>query len=479
MALVAALGASGCDSAGDDGGDERTEPPPKVDLGKAAKGVPNFVIVMTDDQDAESLESMSHVRRDLIDEGVKFTNFLVTVPECCPSRASFLTGQYAHNHGVESNEPPNGGFSAFDDSRTLPVALREAGYRTGYVGKYLNGYGWDALGNDPAYVPPGWSTWEVLTNHTEYQMYDYQMNRDGQIVSFGSDPADYQTSVIQERGEAFIRDAARSERPFLLWAAPVAPHLEGVLPDHDPGVLNPRPAPRDMEAVDDVSFPRPPSFNERDVSDKSGASIKKPLTKRDVQVLETQYRSRIASLRSVDRLVHSYVETLRRAGELDETVFVFTSDNGYLLGEHRRVGKTLPFDASANVPFVVRGPGFGKGAETDEIAGNIDLPTTIAELGEASLRKSDGRSLVPLAKPSGDAGRAILLEVLDGVEFKAVRTKRFLYTQYARGGEELYDLERDPFELESVVDDSRYAGDLRTLKMELAALAECAGASCN
>jgi N-acetylglucosamine-6-sulfatase len=140
-------------------------PPPPRQASVNARRAPNFVVILTDDQDPDSLSVMGNVERDLAARGVTFDHAFASAPECCPSRLSLLTGQYIHNHGVISNEPPDGGHSAFkaNDGNTLPVWLEDAGYRTGYVGKYLNGYGWDALGNDPTEVPPGWTYWAGLT----------------------------------------------------------------------------------------------------------------------------------------------------------------------------------------------------------------------------------------------------------------------------------------------------------------------------
>ena len=188
---------------------------------------PNIVVVITDDQDVASTEVMPQLQRLITAEGLEFTNSYATTPECCPSRATLLTGQYAHNHGVVSAEPPRGGYAALDGSETLPVWLRRAGYRTAFVGKYLNGYGATALGNRADEVPPGWDDWFAATAGTEHEMYDYRLNENGEIVSYGDDRADYLTDVLTKKAVGVLDEATRNPNPFLLIVAPLAPHGEG------------------------------------------------------------------------------------------------------------------------------------------------------------------------------------------------------------------------------------------------------------
>lgn len=448
-------------------------------LGKADADAPNFVVVLTDDQAPSDLSAMPTVRRLLGAEGVTFENAFVSVPECCPSRASFLTGQYAHNHGVASNEPPDGGFQSFADENALPVWLADAGYRTGYVGKYLNLYGWNALGNDPAYVPPGWSDWAALTNHTEYQMYGYDLNIDGEIESYGDSPDDYQTDVLADHAEEFLATAVDSEQPFFLQVAPSAPHDEGVLEGED-APRNPRPAPRDLGSYEDALLPRSPSFNEADLTDKPRFLRNDPsLSEGEEAELETLYRSRLESLQAVDRMVGEMVETLRRADELDNTVFVFTSDNGFMLGEHRLTGKGRVYDESAGVPLVVRGPGFGKALTVSTPVSNIDLTASIVEAsGVEPGLALDGMPLAPLESAEDFARPPILIEMLAKREFQAVRTDRFVYAEYTEGGSELYDLEADSYELDNARRDAAYSRQKRQLESLLDQLEDCAGDGC-
>ncbi len=437
---------------------------------------PNFVVVLTDDQDPASLEVMPKVRRDLGAEGVTFEDAFASVPLCCPSRASLLTGQYAHNHGVVSNEPPDGGFEAFEDDNTLPVWLHDAGYRTGYVGKYLNLYGWTALGNDPTYVPPGWSSWTALTKHTEYQMYDYSINQDGLIETFGHSPGDYQTDVLADKAEEFVAASVERRHPFFLEVAPTAPHDEGALEGKD-AARSPRPAPRDEGTFDDLELPREPSFDEADVSDKPRfLRHDARLSQEKQDELEVLYRSRQESLLAVDDLVHRLVVTLKRSHELDNTVFVFTSDNGYMLGQHRQTGKESVYEESAGVPLVVRGPGFGSGEVSTQPVSNVDLVATIVE--QSGIEPGVPLDGVQLERAVRGRRAPVLIEVLTERRFAAIRTARYVLAEYDSGGAELYDLVVDPFELENLRQDPSYRGIRRSLSERLDRLRGCAGVAC-
>jgi len=469
-------GAGGCAS---DGGPARSAgSPPAPEQARARPAAANFVVVLTDDQDPASLAAMPHVRRDLGHAGVTFANAFASAPECCPSRVSLLTGQYVHNHRVLSNQPPDGGFDAFDDANALPVWLRDAGYRTAYVGKYLNGYGWDALGNDPAYVPPGWSEWAALVNHTEYQMYDFALNENGSVVEYGAGARDYQTDVLGRKARQFLADSVEARRPFFLAVAPLAPHDEGVLEGREVP-RNPRPANRHRGRFRDASLPRGPSFNEPDVEDKPRFLRRdERLGRDDIAALEVLHRSRLESLLAVDEMVHRLVRVLREAGELNRTTFIFTSDNGYLLGEHRSVGKEKVYEEAAGVPLVIRGPGFSGGRVERHPVSNVDLVATIVE--QSGVRPGlpqDGLSLA--GGPAAVAERPpVLIELASGRSFAAIRTQRHVLAEYEDGGAELYDLEEDPHQLENLRRAAAYDSIRQRLSRRLAALRECAGASC-
>ena len=442
---------------------------------------PNFVVVMTDDQDVASAQSMETVQAELVDEGVEFENSFVGLSECCPSRVTFLTGQHAHNHGVETSRPPDGGYPALDSTNTLPVWLDDAGYRTGQVGRYVNYYGNSAQGTDPREVPPGWDDWHVPVEHTEFQVYDYLLNENGELVQYGSAPEDYATDVFAGKAVDFIESSAEEADPFFLWVTPNVPHSEGVLDDVDAPRRNPRPAPGDDGALEGEAVPESPSFME-DTSDKPEPvrSAENLTGEQPDAALEGEYLGRMESLIAVDRMVGDILAALERTGELDDTYVIFTSDNGYLLGEHRQTGKHLLFEESIRVPLAVRGPGIEPGTARAELVQNIDLaPTIIALAGARAGLEADGVALFgPDDVP--DPARDLLIEYPSSrLAYSAVRTPDgFSYAEYESGGTELYDLGEDPYQLTNVAGDPDYEETERDLAERLARLRDCAGEAC-
>jgi N-acetylglucosamine-6-sulfatase len=474
---AAAMMLAACGGSDEPTNEERTGTTSPVRV--AGPDAPNVVLVLTDDQDRASAASMPRLRRDVADEGVTFTDAYATVPECCPSRASILTGQYAHNHGVLSNEPPDGGVDAFDDSNALPVWLQDAGYSTAYVGKYLNGYGWPALDHDPTEIPAGWDQWIALSNHTEYQMYGYTLNENGELVEYGDRTSDYQTDVLADHAVGQVQRAAADDAPFFLAVAPVAPHDEGVLEDVD-APRNPRPAPRHLGRFSARALPGD-SLNEANVSDKPRyVAGDPPLDAGEVADLTVLHRSRLESLLAVDDLVGRLIRTLREEDELDDTLIVYTSDNGYLLGEHRQVGKEKVYEESSGVPLIIRGPGFEPGTVERRPVGNVDLAPTILDLaGVEPGLTVDGVSLRALLEGESAASRrALVLELLSEHSYSGVRTDRYVFAERRRGETELYDLERDPHELSNLAERPAYADLRQRLSALTERLSDCAGASC-
>ncbi|HEX2435220.1 MAG TPA: sulfatase [Solirubrobacterales bacterium] len=445
-----------------------------------SRASPNVVVVMTDDQDARSIRFMPYVSRRLAARGTTFQESFATTPMCCPSRATFLTGQYSHNHGVLGNRPPDGGYPALDGSDTLAVWLHDGGYRTGHIGRYLNNYAAPQHGGDPTEVPPGWDEWRVPVEDTEFQMYANTLNENGELKRYGNRPRDYQTDLVARKAVRFARRSSRGERPFFLSVATLAPHDEGIL--EDIGVpRNPRPAPRHLGRFSDLPLPRPPSFNERAIGDKPGSIRDDPrLRAAEIEALARLYRSRLESLLAVDEMVAELVRALRRSHELRDTLFIFSSDNGYLLGEHRLHGKEAPYEEAVRVPLVIRGPGFPAGVTRSQPVGNVDLAPTILDVAEVRPpHELDGTSLVPVARdPSAGSARTVLLEMLTGNEFTAVRTQRLVYAERKHGAVELYDLRHDPNQLHNVADDRRYSRVRERLAELLRALDDCTGAAC-
>jgi N-acetylglucosamine-6-sulfatase len=436
---------------------------------------PNVVVVMTDDQAVEQLRVMDQVLAWIGQRGSTFASNVVNWPVCCPSRVTFLTGQYAHNHGVLGNLPPLGGFGAFDDSSSLATWLEDAGYRTALVGKYLNGYG------ETEYVPPGWTRWYAGESG---RVYDYTLNENGRLVFYGTEPEDFKQDVLTEKASGLIDRWAPARPPFFLFLSYTAPHSAGPTPYPNPptdcdGLA--RPAPRHANAFDDEPLPRPPSFDEADVSDKPASIQALPrFTPEGVAEIEREYRCRLESLLSVDEGVREIARTLLRHDELRNTYLIFTSDNGYFHGEHRIPrAKGRVYEESIRVPLMIRGPGFPKGATIRVPAINADLAPTIADVtGADPGLVMDGRSLLPLAqRPSLGRGRQLLIENVQ-FGYTAIRTRRYLYALHDNGRKELYDLRVDPYELRSRHGAPAFAQLKARLAARLAHLRDCAGRSC-
>ena len=447
----------------------------------AAQTRPNVLVLMTDDQNLESVRVMANVRGLLAANGTTFANNFVSYSLCCPSRATFLTGQYAHNHGVLGNQPPIGGYNRLDSTSTLPVWLQRAGYHTVHVGKYLNGY--DRTDG----VPPGYDEWYGSVDPTTYRFWNYTLDENGLFVTYGTRAEDYQTDVYAQKAVDIVRRLAPSDQPFYLKVAFLAPHSGAPRTEGDPPGASAEPAPRHKDAFASVPLPQPPSLNESDVSDKPlGIRNRRLLTAAQLANIQERYQQRLESLLAVDEAIGRVVDSLQTAGELDNTLIVFTSDNGFFHGEHRVPnGKVLVYEPSIRVPLVLRGPGVPRGRTVPEAVANVDLAPTILDAANARAgRTLDGRSLLELVKRAGTRwGRDILIEVGPDPpgqlqSYSAIRTPRYLYSEYANGDRELYDLERDPFELESRHTTSSYSTIQAELARRLAQLRTCVGASC-
>jgi arylsulfatase A-like enzyme len=442
---------------------------------------PNVIVLMTDDQTLESLRVMKNVKRLLAAQGTTFDSSYVSFALCCPSRATFLTGQYAHNHRVLSNTPPFGGYGRLRGRNTLPVWLEEAGYKTVLVGKYLNGYG----DRKPREIPPGWTEWYGAVNHSAYRYYGYVMNENGRLVKYGTGPMSYQTDVYGRKAAQVVRRLAPEKAPFFMWVTFLAPHIGGP-PTPGRSALTSLPAPRHLGRYATAALPTPASFNELDVSDKPAQVRGRPeLTEQKISEITERYQLGLESLLAVDDAVSRIMDALRRSGELENTLIVFTSDNGFLQGEHRiPIGKIWPYEPSARVPLIMRGPGIPAGLHLRQTVANIDLAPTIADYARARAGLTmDGMSLRPLfADPGIFWGRDLLHEgpLNDQLQmkFSVVRTPRWMYSHRIAGGDELYDLQRDPDQLTNLRLDPASAGIREALRSRLEALSTCRGAAC-
>jgi N-acetylglucosamine-6-sulfatase len=457
---------------------------PTAGGGEQARNRPNFVFILADDLERNLYFDASRFPKFnslLVDEGTTFSNYFVTGSECCPSRSSILRGQYVHNHDVRSNGPPLGGFQKFhangDEESTIATWLDDAGYRTGLLGKYLNGY---PSGADRTFVPPGWDVW-ASPIQGGYSGYNYRLNENGTIVPHGSAPEDYMTDVLARKSGEFIQQSAG--KPFFLYVAPFVPHLPS------------DPAPRHVEAFPDVKAPRTPSFNQADVSAEPRWLRNRPLLDdQQVASIDWDYSKQLQSMLAVDDLIENVVNTLRQTGELDNTYIVLTSDNGYHLGQHRlRAGKGLAFEEDIRVPLVVRGPNVPSGKKVDDFAANIDLAPTFAALGDAKAPSFvDGRSLEPAlhgASRGENARKAVLVEHFVpeadgrrarrgfGPAYAAVRTERYTYVEYVTGERQLYELRNDPDQLQNIAGtaDKKLVDGLAK---QLSALKRCKGEGC-
>jgi N-acetylglucosamine-6-sulfatase len=443
-----------------------------------APAKPNIVVVMTDDQTVESLRVMANVNTLLARQGTTFANNFASFPLCCPSRATFITGQYGHNHTIMGNAAPAGGYDklAPSHSNSLPAWLQQAGYHTAHIGKYLNGYG----RTRPTEVPAGWTEWYGSTDPSTYRFYNYTLNENGRLVTYGTGAANYQADVYNRKSVELIRRLAPGPKPFFLSVAFLAPHSGGPRDSDDPPNLGtPSPAPRHRNAFANQPLPTPPSLNEADVSDKPAAIRNRPLlSTARLNAIRENYQQRLESLLAVDEAVRDILSALDATGVLGRTYVIFTADNGFFHGEHRvPSGKVLVYEPSVRVPLIVRGPGIPRGVTRTNLAANVDLaPTILDAAGARAARRLDGRSLLPFARdPRRRSGRDILLET---TTYSAIRTPRHVFVQHSTGEQELYDLVADPHQLTSLHADARLTPVKNQLAARLAKLRACAGDAC-
>ncbi len=425
---------------------------------------PNIVFILADDMNKDDLKYMPKTRNVLKEKGMSFQNAFVSHALCCPARATIMRGQYAHNTKVWTNQnTEGGGWHSYRDNGdqrdNVATRLDAAGYRTALFGKYFNGY------QDTRVVPRGWDRWFAHVNGDDY--YDYQINDDGTIRRYGSSPSDYDTDVIANHAETFIDRSANAGVPFFAYVAPRAPHGPAI------------PAPRDLHTHDGLKASRPPSFDERDVSDKPPWIRQlSRLSDADKAKIDRLHEGRAESLQAVDDLVAGVVGKLRDKGVMGNTYVFFTSDNGVEEGEHRIPGgKWRPYEEDIHMPLLVRGPGVAAGHEARKLALDTDyLPTFTSLAGVRRPPYVDGRSLRPVLKGNSTSWRsAILLEAARNdvyaprsPAYRGVSTSGGTkYVEYASGNRELYDLGRDPYELNNRYPATRPSAGLVSRLQEL------------
>ena len=427
----------------------------------------NVVLILADDMNDYDLDYMPLTRQLLGAQGTEFTDFLSPHPLCCPARAELLTGQYAHNNGVHDNGGEYGQRGLRDGANNVGRWLRKAGYRTAIVGKFLNGFG-------PAMTRslPGWNVFNIATRCVLCSHGTTYWN-DGRPIT--SDQ--YTTNYVRDRTVDYIRRFSGRGFPFFIHANVVAPH--NMKPGRDVRALGPPiPAPRDSGTMTHIPAPfvDKPSFNEGDVSDKP-SHWQRAFVDRSTMV--SQFHRRIESLQAVDRMVRAIVRALSATGQLDNTAIIFTSDNGYLLGEHRLDKKNFPYEEDIQAPLLVRGPGVPAGASVEETMSLVDIPATIAEFaGATPERMQDGRSMLPvIAGALGYETSLIQAGSAAGPwSWRGVRDGNWTYVEHVSGERELYDRTSDPFQLENVYG-TKPVVEVR-LQAELERLKTCAGTVC-
>lgn len=480
---------------------------------------PNIIVITMDDMRWDELRYAPNVRRYITARGLRFANAFAPLPLCCPSRASFLLGKYAHNHGVMHHEPPYG-FGSLNDSRTVAGTLRAAGYNTGFVGKYLNGYGRQRSKvtgrSSMLYKPNGWTDWMASLETRwprgsrysggTYNYMSFTQNINGRVRM---NKGKYSSNVVAVEAANLVSKYHRSSKPFFLWVNPVAPHHGGPREARDP--RNYRKAngyvqqfqtpytPRWVRGRFDRVITHAPGVPlrhraEADITDKP-YTFRRYLenTSTERGRLRSVARQRAEAIYAWDVAFRSLVARLRATGEYGRTVLVFTSDNGYYLGEHRHpAGKIEPHEPSVRVPLVIAGPRVQRGTRYTP-AMTHDLTATVIDLARARpLPGMDGISLRPvLTGPDRPWSRPVLLEALfsgprhTNPAFPArlsefgVRTGRYKYVRYSGGFEELYDLVRDPNELTGRQRDPAYAEVKAQMRALWSSYLVCRTGACN
>ena len=423
---------------------------------------PNFVVVMTDDQNLPSLQHMPSVLEHLASRGVTFSHAFASTPVCSPTRASLLTARYPHRHGITSNDDAAAAFGA---TPTIANWLGDVGYRTGLIGKYLN-----MTYRIGSTVPAGWDEWYALLEegaqgHGGNGFYDYAINDDGTVIQHGDRPEEYSTDVLAERVVKFIRSNA--DRPFFVVFTPYAPHAPAV------------PAPRHEFAFYGIAPWRPPNWHEPDVSTKPTWVKFMKASNPSAATGDELRRKQLACLQAVDEAVARISQTLEALGITDNTIVVFTSDHGIHWGEHWWVDKFSAYEESLRIPLLVRYPVANpEPAQRDGLVLSLDLAPTFAELAGAQVPPDvDGRSLVDQLAGVGTGPRRLLHPQLGRVHRAALarRPHRALEVRRPRGQRRhrrgAVRSAAGPYELVNLALDPAYADTLATLRQRATELA--------
>jgi arylsulfatase A-like enzyme len=446
---------------------------------------PNLLMVTVDDASWNTMKYLPHLRHLVADEGVTLRNGLAPTPICVPARASLLSGQYAHNHGAVTINGEGGGVQAFDEHRTLPVWLQHAGYRTMFVGKYLNGYGEQ---DAPTHVPPGWSSWHGTVDPSTYNFVKPTVNSNGTLHTYHR----YSSSVISDISNRLLARPSARHQPWYMWVNYVAPHIGGPTSPDDPAAKYPNdphpvstttPSKRDAGTFSSLDLNKKPDMFEKDTSDKvvvRATHRNWPAYRRDE--LKIAFDQRVESLQAVDRALARTIHTLRQTHQLRRTYVVFTSDNGYVLGEHNLTGKLWYFRDISGIPMYIRGPGLPHGRVSTTPVTNADWAPTFAALaGATPTRKVDGVDVMPWLT-SGARARPVPIEgypVKGGLRplYTGIIDGPWTWVQGRAGRGELYRLTVDPYQNHNLVKDPRYQEQKRKLRELSRRYRDCSGTS--
>ncbi|HFB97625.1 MAG TPA: DUF4976 domain-containing protein [Bryobacterales bacterium] len=438
---------------------------------RRAEARPNVLYIITDDQrwDLLSLAGHPYVKTPGMDrigrEGAWFRNAFVTTSLCSPSRASFLTGQYAHQHKVQYNRA-----SEYFEKHavTFPMLLHDAGYYTGYAGKWH-------IGRDSS-PRPGFDSWCVLPGQGRY--YDPLMNVNGVEKEIPGHVDD----VVGDYAVRFLREAAAKQQPFCLCTGFKSPHAEQLPPERLKSVFA------------DIEIPKPASW------DEDFSKSKKSRWVRDAWIHVDRFFDGPDQLKggwqpyikdfyrcvmSADENVGKILDELDRLGLAENTLIIFVGDNGFFLGEHHLVDKRFPYEEALRIPMLVRWPArIPPGQQREEMVLNIDVcPTILDACGVPIPERVAGRSFLPLAegKTVPDWRTEMFYEYAERIwehpAIVAVRTERYKYIEYLDPTDtnELYDLEKDPHEMRNVIDEPEYASVLADMKQRLERLKQETG----
>ncbi|PYH91597.1 arylsulfatase [Aspergillus ellipticus CBS 707.79] len=444
---------------------------------------PNIVFILTDDQDAhlDSLSYMPFVQKHLIDKGTHYRSHYCTTSVCCPSRVTLWTGKLAHNTNVTDVNPPYGGYPKFIsqglNENYLPVWLQEAQYNTYYTGKLFNVHTVDNY-NSP--FPAGFTGNDFLLDPFTYDYLNGTFQRDREPPQ--SYEGAYSTDVLAQKAYRLLDEAVEAQKPFFLTLAPMAPHcnvfMNGTgLDDHPVFSFSaPIPAPRHEHLFKDVQVPRTPSFNPEQPSGANWIKGLKRQNDTNVEYNDYFYRSRLRALQAVDELVDGIFTRLQDYGILENTYIVYSSDNGYHIGQHRlQPGKSCGYEEDINVPLIIRGPGVAQNATTDIITAHTDLAPTFLQLLDIPLRPDFDGDPIPLTPASIEGAKAERQEHVtveywgfaagEGIydfdlsaynnTYKALRIKgtgyNLYYSVWCNNEHELYDMTTDPHQLHNLL----------------------------